>query len=135
MSDRTNDFMRQLKARILPDALRPDLFKAHGYELWHTGGGCTAWGKKGTTPCQRFESEAFVMVTDDLSIPDKDTTEFTVGIYNDADDEGTTRDFVFDSEGALYKALLWAELELEDIVQADAEWDEDPHDARSEATG
>jgi hypothetical protein len=62
-----------------------DRIKANGFDIWHTGGGCRAWGK--TTG-----AESYLMITGEDGIaplPETDNDTILVGYYADADDEGT----------------------------------------------
>ena len=52
-----------------------------GFELWQTGGGCTAYGYN-----LGDEANSYILVTDgeDAIAPDDDTTSFSVGLYDEA---------------------------------------------------
>ena len=55
---------------------KADVFRSKGYEIWNTGGGCTAWG---------IETIAgHILITDEggCDIPQEDDTSIWVGFYD-----------------------------------------------------
>ena len=82
------------------DDRAPALPLPEGWGLWHTGGGCTAWGRNLTG-----HKDAYAMITGDESALAPCSHEgITLGIYMDAEDEGTCHEGI-----TLSAALAWVQ--------------------------
>lgn len=58
-------------------------FLAHGFEIYHTGGGCMAWRKESS-------DGSYYLITDESGcyLPEDDDRPFILGRYKNDEDEG-----------------------------------------------
>lgn len=70
------DYMARVRTHAEEYSSFTDLYQEAGFEVWHMGGGCTAWGLEGPTG-------SHVLVTGgDAVVPEPDDEEILVGLYD-----------------------------------------------------
>lgn len=95
-----------LEADPEPEDSFPELYAAHGFEKWNTGGGCMAWGRQLKSPSGAEVGHILVTASDDPSLPCSLDDKASAGIYVGEESSPATCFTVPNTEEAVRALLL-----------------------------